>query len=199
MSVEQFTVQPPSIVGLIPVVILVVTGVFLIVLAFATGRRAKTIRGTFALLIIIGLAVMGLGIWLFFSARASSTITVGSGYVSVTSSSFGGTGNLNFTSSDIASAYVGQIGSGNFTLSKQHGTNTGDFNVGVFTLGNGATAYVVSSNSTDLIIHLDTGDYLILGTSNTDALASSFSQSVYALQKQMASSGIQNLPVKIPS
>jgi hypothetical protein len=105
-----------------------------------------------------------------------------SGYVSVTSSGFSGTGNLNFTASEITSAYVGQIGSGNLTLSKQHGTNYGDFNVGVFTLGNGATAYVVSNNSTDLIIQLNTGDYLILGTSNTNALAQKFSQSVYQVQ-----------------
>jgi hypothetical protein len=105
-----------------------------------------------------------------------------SGYVSVTSSGFSGTGNLNFTASEITSAYVGQIGSGNLTLSKQQGTNYGDFNVGVFTLGNGATAYVVSNNSTDLVIQLNTGDYLILGTSNTNALAQKFSQSVYQVQ-----------------
>jgi hypothetical protein len=182
MSVEQFTVQPPLGLGLLPLIGLVVTGVVLIVLAFATGRRAKTIRGTFVLLIITGFAVIGLGIWLFFSGSGSSTITIGSGYVSVTSSGFSGTGNLNFTASEITSAYVGQIGSGNLTLSKQHGTNYGDFNVGVFTLGNGATAYVVSNNSTDLIIQLNTGDYLILGTSNTNALAQKFSQSVYPVQ-----------------
>jgi len=182
MSVEQFTVQPPAGLGLLPLIILVVTGVILIVLAFATGRRAKTIRGTFVLLIIVGLVVIGVGIWLFFSSTGSSTITVGLGYVSISSPSFGGTGNLNFTASEITSAYVAQIGSGNLTLSKQHGTNYGDFNVGVFTLGNGATAYVVSNNSTDLIIQLNTGDYLILGTSNTNALAQKFSQSVYPVQ-----------------
>ena len=182
MSVEQFTVQPPLGLGLFPLIGLVVTGIALIVVAFATGRRAKTVRGTFVLLLIIGLAVIGLGVWLFFSSTGSSTITIGSGYVSIASSSFSGTGNQNFTSSEITSAYVGQIGSGNLTLSKQYGTDYGDFNVGVFTLGNGATAYVVSNNSTDLIVHLDTGDYLILGTSNTNALAQKFSQSVYQVQ-----------------
>jgi hypothetical protein len=182
VSVENFTVQPPSGLGLIPLTILVVTGASLIILALITGRRAKTVRATFALLIIIGLSVIGLGIWLYFSTTTPSTITVGSGYISVTSPSFGGTGNLNFTASDITSAFVGQIDSGNFTLSKQHGTNYDCFNVGVFTLGNGATAYVVSGNSTDLIIHLAKGDYLILGSSDTNALATSFSQSVYPLQ-----------------
>jgi hypothetical protein len=182
MSVEQFTVQPPLSLGLFQLIGLVVTGVVIIILAFAIGRRTKNIRGTFVLLLIIGLAVLGLGIWLFFSSTGSSTITIGSGYVSVTSSSFSGTGNLNFTSSEITSAYVAQIGSGNLTLSKQHGTNYGDFKVGVFTLGNRATAYVVSNNSTDLIIQLDTGNYLILGTSNTNTLTQKFSQSVYPVQ-----------------
>ena len=68
------------------------------------------------------------------------------------------------------------------TLSKQHGTNYDHFNVGVFTLGNGATAYVISNNSTDLIIQLTSEKYLVLGTSNTNALATSFSQSVYKLK-----------------
>jgi hypothetical protein len=88
---------------------------------------------------------------------------------------------MNITTNKIASAYVGQIGSGNLTLSKQHGTNYDHFNTGIFTLGNGDTAYVVSSNSTDLIIQLNSGEYVILGTSNTFALATSFSQSVYPL------------------
>ena len=69
---------------------------------------------------------------------------------------------MEITSSQIVSAYVGQIGSGNLTLSKQHGTNYDHFNVGIFTLGNGKTAFVVSSNSTDLIIQLDNGEYVYL-------------------------------------
>lgn len=180
MVIEQFTIQTGF--GIIPMAIMVVTGAFLLVLAFATGRHAKRVRQTFAILIIIGIAVIGLGVWLYFAIDTPSTITVGSGYVSINSPSFSGAGNLNVTSSEITSAYVGQIGSGNLTLSsRQHGTSNADFNVGVFTLGNGRTAYVVSNNSTDLIIQLDTGEYVILGTSNTDALATSFSQSVYTL------------------
>lgn len=179
MVVAQFTIQPGF--GDIPLIILVATGAFLLVLAFVTGRHQKRVQQTFAILIIIGIAVMGLGVWLYFAIATPSRITVDAGYLSVESPSFGGAGNLNVTSSEIASAYVAQIGSGNLTLSKQHGTNYDDFNVGIFTLGNGKTAYVVSNNSTDLIIQLDTGEYVILGTSNTDALATSFSQSVYTL------------------
>jgi len=39
----------------------------------------------------------------------------------------------------------------------------------------------VSENTTDLIIQLDTGECVILGTSDKNALATSFSQSVYPL------------------
>jgi len=181
VSVEQFTVQSSSGTGTIALIILVATGVVLLVLALATGRRAKTVRRTFVTLLVIGLAVIGLGVGLFFAIGTPSTITVGSGYVSIQSSSFSGAGNLKVTSNQIVSAYVGQIGQGNLSLSKQHGTNYGNVNIGVFTLGNRATAYVVSNNSTDLIIQLTSGKFLILGTSNTNALAISFSHSVYQL------------------
>jgi hypothetical protein len=118
----------------------------------------------------------------FFVSNTPSTITVGSGYVNIQSPSFNGAGNMNITANKIASAYVGQIGSGNLTLSKQHGTNYDHFNVGIFTLGNGSKAYVVSNNSTNLIIELNNGEFVILGTSNTNGLAVSFSHSVYPLK-----------------
>jgi len=102
--------------------------------------------------------------------------------VNIQSPSFNGAGNMNITANKIASAYVGQIGSGNLTLSKQHGTNYDHFNVGIFTLGNGSKAYVVSNNSTNLIIELNNGEFVILGTSNTNGLAVSFSHSVYPLK-----------------
>ncbi|MGA3059500.1 MAG: hypothetical protein ABSD92_03930 [Candidatus Bathyarchaeia archaeon] len=102
--------------------------------------------------------------------------------MSIQSPSFSGAGNMNITANKIVSAFVGQVGSGNLTLSKQHGTNYDHFNVGIFTLGNGDTAYVVSNNSTDLVIQLNSGEYVILGTSNTEVLATSFSQSVYPIE-----------------
>jgi hypothetical protein len=182
MSVEVFTVQPPADIGILPLVILVITGVIILVLSFATGRRAKMVRQTFVIMVIMGIALIGLGVWLYYSTQVNSTITLGSGYMSIQSSSFGGTGDMNITTGEITDAYIAHIGSGNLTLSKQHGSNLGNYNVGVFTIGNGATAYVVSNNSTDLIIHLNTGNYLILGTSNTNALALGFSQLVYPIQ-----------------
>ena len=88
MSVEQFTVQPSSSLGAIVLVVLVVTGAVLLLLALTTGRRAKTIRRTFVALMIIGIVVIGLGVWLFFASNTPSTITVGSGYVNIQSPSF---------------------------------------------------------------------------------------------------------------
>jgi hypothetical protein len=79
----------------------------------------------------------------------------------------------------VPEAYVGQMGSHNLTLSKQHGTNYDHYNVGVFTLGNGKTFYVVCNNSTDFLIQLDSGEYVILGTSDINKLATSFSQHIY--------------------
>ena len=61
---------------------------------------------------------------------------------------------------------------------KQYGLNYGNTNIGVYKLGNGATAYIASTNSTSLIIQLKTGEYVIVGNSNTDALARSFSENV---------------------
>ena len=188
MSVEQFTVQPTFVI----VLAIALAAVGIIILAgglfsrpleapklFPYGRVGVG-RGTRrAAFIIAGIILIGTGVGLYALGGLPSTITVGSGYVNIQSPPLG-TGNINVTSSEIASAYVAQIGSGNLTLStRQWGVSIGNLNLGVFTLGNGKTANVVSNNPTDLIIQLNNGQYLILGTSNTTALASSFSQNVY--------------------
>jgi hypothetical protein len=115
-------------------------------------------------------------------------VTIGTGYVDVQFAGFSPnssipflSGNMNVTSNQIDSAFVGQVGSGEFTLDKQQGANAGDTNIGLYKLGNGAKAYIASINSTDLIIKLNSGEYLIVGTSNTDALAASFAQNVHPL------------------
>ena len=128
MSVEQFTVQPSSSIGTIALIVLVVTGVALLILALTTGRRAKTVRRTFIALLVIGIVVIGLGVGLFYATSSPSTITVIPGYVSIQSPSFNGAGNLNVTSNQIASAYVGQIGSGARAI------ETGLGNLKLFTL-----------------------------------------------------------------
>jgi hypothetical protein len=134
-----------------------------------------------AAFIIAGIILIGTGVGLYALGGMPSTITVGSGYAYIQSPPLG-TGNINVTSSEIASAYVAQIDSGNLTLStRQWGVSIGNLNLGAFTLGNGKTANVVSNNPTDLII-LNNGQYVILGTSNTTSLATSFSQNVYPLK-----------------
>ena len=187
MTVE-FTLQPPSGAGVLPLAILAVTGAALIVLAFATGRRAKSVRRTFVVMLILGVMLIGLGVGLSYSVGAPTTVTVGDGYLYIKSSSFWGTGNLNITSNQIRGAYVGEIGVGNLTISKQHGTNIDDFNVGVFTLGSGATAYIASDNSTSLVIQLLTGRYVIVGTDDTSLLVSAFSETVHPVQDRASQS-----------
>jgi len=131
--------------------------------------------------VIIGVISIGLGV-IILATSGYATITVGTGYVTVESPAIFGVGNINITSNEITSVYIGQIGPENLTLSKQYGQNTGNDRVGVFTLENGQTAYVVSNNPTALIIQLTTGQYAILGNSDTDALAASFSQNVHQLK-----------------
>ena len=62
--VVEFTLQPPSIAGTLPLVILVASGAALIALALATGRRAKRVRRTFVALVVIGFVTMGAGVGL---------------------------------------------------------------------------------------------------------------------------------------
>jgi hypothetical protein len=132
-----------------------------------------------------GIVLIALALGTYFTFYAPSTVTVGSGYINVHFSTLSPIpfigGDKNVTSSEISTAFVGQVGSGNFSLNKLYGANAGDINIGVYRLGNGATADVASTNSTDLIIQLNSGQYVILGTSNTNALATSFSQNVYPI------------------
>jgi hypothetical protein len=198
MSIEQFTVQPASnILVNIAFAGLIALGFVLIITSFSS-RLLKAIKpfSSFSLssriidnkykFAVGGILTIALAGGSFFAFYAPSTVTVGSGYITVHFSTLSPIpfigGDKTVTSSEISTAFVGQIGSGNFTLDKLYGANAGDINTGVYTLGNGATAYIASTNSTDLIIQLNSGQYLILGTSNTNALATSFSQNVYPLQ-----------------
>ena len=176
MSVEQFTLQPSSIIGTIALIILLVTGVSVLLLAITTGRRAKTIRRTFFVLLVIGITVIGLGILLFFSSNTPSTITVGNGYVNIQSPSFDGAGNMNITANKIASAYVGQIGSGNLTLSNNMEPITATLTSGYLLLEMEKLRMLYPTILQIFVIQLTSGEYVILGTSNTNALSEGFAQ-----------------------
>ena len=197
MSVEHFLVQPPSNILInIVIVAVAVFGVVFVIVGFSSrllnALNNVSMRGHLGnryIFVIIGVAAIVLSGVMLSSTQDASTITVGSGYINVQFSHISPdapyvpfvSGNKNVTSSEISSAFVGQAGSGDFTLTKQYGTDYGDTNIGVYTLGNHATAYVASTNSTNLILQLNNGKYLILGTADTDALATSFSENVYEL------------------
>jgi len=179
MSAEQFTVQSSSSLDIILIIAAAAFAVFIV--RYLRGGQGKTAR-RIAISVIPIIAIIVVGFLLSYSFGSASTITVGSGYASVETPFLSGPGNIKVTSSEIVSAYVAQKGSGDLALYKVSGTNIGNINIGTYTLGNGKTAYVVSTKSTDLIIQLTSGKYVILGTQNTEALAASFSQNVYTLK-----------------
>jgi hypothetical protein len=205
--IDQFVVQPSvSFVGVMIVgVVLLVVGVALVLVAasnklFRLAYIASRINEFFSVYkdtgnkyawIILGLVLImsgGLIVCATASVSSSSVVIVGDGYINIESKAFavgglfGISDNKKVTSEEIATAFVGQVGSGVFTLHRQFGLDSGDTNIGVFTLGNGATAYIASTNSVNLIVELKTGEYLIVGTSNTQVLVDSFAQNVHPLQ-----------------
>ncbi len=190
MSIEQFTVQPTSIVLMIVTVGVLALGTLLFAAGFS--RRLRETIANYSLkahpsenrfiYLIVGALVIGIGITIFAATCIPSTITVGSGYVSFQSMDFFGAGSMKIASGQIANAYIGQLGQGDLKISRTFGTSDGNINLGLFTLANGKTAHVITNNQTSLIIELNTGDYVILGTSDTEALAASFSQNVCSLK-----------------
>ena len=178
--VYSFAVSSGSFnfIFLIPIVI----GLIVILLAiFTKGKNENTkgIKNTFYITIGVGASIIVIGIVLFIVLTVPYTVKIGAGYISVSGSSIGG-GSINITSDEIGSAYIGNIVSGNVTLSvRTDGMSMGNLNAGRFLLSNNAKAYVVSSNSTDVIIKLKSGSYLILGNNDTAFLASVISKSVY--------------------
>jgi hypothetical protein len=195
MAVEQFVIQV-TIVFFIAIA-MAVLGVILLVPAlfgrlWAAPRRVPVhgwISEDFRKkgYAVVGILFISLGLFALVCS-VPATVTIGSGYVSVETSPLWGAGNINVTSSEIASAYVGQIGS-DLTIAQQSGNNginilrnnRGNILLGTFALENGKTAYIASNNPTALIMQLNDGQYVILGTANTDDLASSFSQNVHSL------------------
>jgi len=201
MVIEQFTI-PASAPHIVYVAAagLIVVGVILLVVALLLRNRQKglplvffenrvgyRINSKYDFLVIIGVLLMIIGGFLFvvavLSSSSSSFVTVGDGYMIVKSGYFSGVngGNKNVTCEEIAAAFVGQVGLGDFKLHKRSGLNFDDINMGMYTLGNGAKAYLATTNSTCLIVELKSGEYLIVGNQDTQAIANSFSQNVYKL------------------
>ncbi|MCL2256778.1 MAG: hypothetical protein FWC14_01035 [Candidatus Bathyarchaeota archaeon] len=192
MVVEQFNVSTSSPSGMDTIAVtLLIVGIVLLIVNLLLYRYLKdhSISGKHSLAIIgIILIIAGGILYGATSPSTASVVTVGDGYINVEASHFtyhgaifGARSNKNATSEEITTAFVGEVGSGNFSLHKDYGLNFGDTNVGRYTLGNGATAYMATTNSTCLIVELKNGEYLIVGNSDTQAIAHSFSQNVYPL------------------
>ena len=151
--------------------IIVAVGVVFLIRYRKTSKRLKGPLG--ALLTGIILLVTS---FVLFSSAGGSTIVIRPGSISVSGAFIG---NGTYRASDIKSALVENVYTGALRLSnRDYGTALGDYNEGVYTLSNGAAAHVVSTNQTALVITLNSGLCLVLGTSNTGALASDFAANV---------------------
>ena len=181
MSLQIFTVQASQSLGYVILLPLLVSGIVMSIIGIAAGLRKSRSRTAVVLIAVTGLMLVGIGVGIFSVTDTPSQITIGTGYVSVQSSSFSAAGDINISATQIVKAFVTQIGSGNFSLTKQRGTDYGNLNLGLFTLGNGHSAYVISDNLTDLVLLLTNGMYLILGTRNTSSLENSFVQYVHPM------------------
>jgi hypothetical protein len=189
MSIEQFTVQPISFATTIIPIILIAIGAIMIAAFFSKkvlhalvtySLKARPSENRF-LYLILGIVIISIGTAIFVTSSIPSTITVGPQYISY-QSSFLGAGSMTINADQISNAYVGQLGQGDLKLSaRTFGTSDGNVNIGLFLLSNGKTAHVLTCSQTCLAIELKNGEYVILGTSDTNALATSFSQNVYQL------------------
>jgi hypothetical protein len=164
------TVQDLTFGMIVVALVLVAAGTILIV-----RYRKKTERIGYPIIaLMLGITLLLVGFVLY--SPGSSTIVVRQGSISVSGQYIG---NETYRASDIKTAFVENVYTGSLTLSSRDmGTELGGFNEGVYTLSNGAAAHVISANETDLIIELNSGLYLVLGTSNTNALVSDFAANV---------------------
>ena len=125
---------------------------------------------------LVGVILLATGVGLLSGGTGGSVIVIRSGSISVSGQFIG---NNTYGASDVKAAFVGNINAGNLTLTiRDEGTSLGNINEGLYTLSNGASAHVVSVNQTDLFVELNSGLYLVLGTSNTAELANDFSAQV---------------------
>lgn len=175
MVVETFSVIPTAtfasyLIFLGPAVLVI----FAVFRYISSKSKAMLV----ALLVISVGAFAGSYFFIHEQTSTPSQITIGNGYIRISSSE---TGTINTSTSQISNAYVATIGTGNLTLRKDHGLNNNIDNIGVFRTGNGKTADVISDNSTDLIVQLNSGNYIIAGISgsNFTTMVSLFKQQVY--------------------
>ena len=165
-----FTVDPPLVASAIQwiVVVIVVIAVVLVII-FKRGPQRKL-----SIVIVVAVLISTIAIVFLLVPVSPSTITINQGQMSVSGSPFG---TKSYTSSSIEKAYIAEIGKGNLTISRTAGTSLGSYHEGDYSL-NGASAYVISTNSTNLVVELTGGSYLVLSPPNFDSFISVFSANI---------------------
>ena len=160
-----------------------IIGLLLIFLAFFTKKKnenTKGIKQVFYALILIGVGIAIIGASLMFEMSKPTVTVIGSGYISIETNSILSAGNINVSSSQIQSAFIGNVNNGNVTLAvRKDGTSLGNINTGLFSLSNNAMAYVATENNTAVFLKLKNGEYVVIGSNNTDYLAGIISKNVF--------------------
>lgn len=159
---------------LVPGVIIILLSIILFVRGKRSGQATR-----FAAYMVVGIIIIACGIPIYvIQARTSqnAVINVGNGYLEISGPRIG---EHNYSSSSIKDAFLENINTGSLTLAKRTGgISTGSLNEGNFVLSNGNSAYVISDNDTVLVVEPYSGPTLLLGTSNTAALAAAFNSEV---------------------
>jgi hypothetical protein len=174
--VETFLL-PSNGIGLVPTILLIVVAVVAAIHFFFPRESQPRLNKGLAAAIVVSLLVAG-GLAANLLNPSASSITVGQGQVSI---NMQGVGSMSFTAAEMKQAYVQNVGEGVLaSMFKQVGTNVGDYNVGTFSLRNGATAYVVSDDASNVVVELNNGAYVVMGppSDNFTAFVGYFSENV---------------------
>jgi hypothetical protein len=150
--------------------------VIFITLSLKDHERNKRVYRLMSIVFAM-ILITGLPIYIVQGISGSNAeISMGTGFVHVSGPYIG---NQNFTSSQVRYAFMENINTGNVTITiRDAGTSLGNLNEGLFTLSNGKTAYVATDNATSLVVSLDSGKFLILGSQDSLPLAEYFSSHV---------------------
>ena len=153
-----------------------IPGLVLAALSLKLGRerRAKLLAGALVLLVSSGV------VFFVSDPFEQNSVSVGNGSVLVSAPPYF---SLNVTSTQIASAFVVNLSSWNVSItSRTAGTELGSFRSGYFRLSNGASADLLSTGNTNLVLVLKSGVYVILSPENFQSFLSVFAQNVVNAQ-----------------
>ncbi|MEM0156641.1 MAG: hypothetical protein QXN26_01065 [Thermoplasmataceae archaeon] len=150
-----------------------------VVLSLRDRERKKRVYRLLSIIFAM-ILITGLPIYIVQGISGShAEISIGTGFVDIHGPYIG---NMNFTDSQVRYAFMEDIDTGNVTVTiRDAGTSIGNLNEGIFTLSNGAKAYVVTDNATSLVISLDSGKFLIIGSQDSQSMADYFSSNVHSV------------------